>query len=886
MRLRPTGTTFWLIGGRSGWSKRTAASDGTAVSDREGIRLASAPGGPLSLASADGSLGGLLNPRGMALDRENTLYLLSTEDSSIKRFEPDSRSFRKLPDVGGAGTAPRQFQEPSNIAIAGNSLYVADTGNRRVQVFDLESLALTEILNPTGLLADWKPVDVAEHKGTIYILDANRARIYVLTRGGHLSLHLEREERAGQWKRIAIDKEGRIYLLNDSDPHKPVLESADQKEQPFEDAGALLDRFEPPSIRLDERGRFCLPPSLARPCGRKKPDAAPPPEIQLSLCAPFDKPARRCQKPQLARTVRTAAGAFLLYVLEREKRRVLAYTAEGRKLRHSWGACLDWEPVDVAASGMIACVLDGRSGAVHQHQAGRDSLRVIVQPGEEATKLTRIVIDENGLILLYAEGESKVQAYDCRGRKAGERCYQEVAHLFNAVAPPEADALTSGLVFDRQGNAISSLSAQDISSEGLYGRDGTWRSTPLDSSIYRCQWHRIELSVSALPPGSSIEVKTYAHENAEDVIGVLDEKWQQAYTIIAPLEPLPCDSDPVQRFEFLVQSGSGRFLSMKIRLQGDSFSTPIVQSLKVYYPRESYLKYLPAAWSVDDESRVFLERFLSIFQTEWDKIDHEIDEVERYFDPDAVPAGPFLDYLAKQWLALQLEADWKPEQKRRLLAAAPKIYPHRGQLSGLRDLIAVYLANMANLETEDVRSAGFPVIVEGFREREHLFLSAGQASRLGQAGALWSASVIKRLQVGVFSREGEVELVSTGDPERDVFHKYAHRFRVFVPASWVRTADDERMLRRAIEAEKPAQTHYDLCLLQPGFRVGVQSTLDLDTIIGDTPATALSCGYCSDAAPSARPSGRLGLDTVLTSASEGAPMRLAPGSIVGRASLA
>ncbi len=182
--------------------------------------------------------------------------------------------------------------------------------------------------------------------------------------------------------------------------------------------------------------------------------------------------------------------------------------------------------------------------------------------------------------------------------------------------------------------------------------------------------------------------------------------------------------------------------------------------------------------------------------------------------------------------------------------------------------------------------SGFPIIIEGFREREHLFLAAGQASRLGQAASLWSASVIKRLQVGVFCREGEVELVSTGDPERDVFHKYAHRFRVFVPASWIRTADDEQMLRRAIEAEKPAQTDYTLCLLQPTFRIGVQSTVDVDTIIGSTPSTALGCLYGTDAPPSLQPSGRLGLDTVLTGAAgEASVMRLAPGTIVERESV-
>lgn len=885
MRLQPENATFWLIGGRGGWLKRTAADDGTAVSDEGGVRLASAPGGPLSLASDDGSLGGLLAPLGMALDAENTLYLLSPEEAVIKRFDPEARTFRPLPGVGGAGTGPREFSAPSNIAIAGRWLYVADTGNRRVQVFDLENLTLSEIFDARGERAGWKPADVAAGRGVVYVLDSARARVYTHTPGGDLrSYPLGRTGRANEWARIVVDREGRVYLLNVSEPGRPVLEPADEKDPPSADAGALRDRFEPPPLRLDERGRFCLPASLARPCGRRKPEAAPAPEVQLALCAPFNRSAKRCEKPSSARRVRTAAGAFLLYVLELEQRRVRAYTADGRKLRHSWGPGRDWEPTDVAARGLVAYILDGRDGTVYRHQAGREELRVVVPPLERTPNFSRVAIGEDGSILLHAAGQARVHVYDCRGRARGEKLYRDVASLFEIESPPEVPALTSGLIFDRRGDPIPAVDTSAASAVAFYVTDGVWRGKPLDSSIHRCQWHRIELSLSGLPPGSNVEVKTYAHEEEGEVVGVPEERWQSAYKVVAPLDPPPC-GDPVRNYDFLVQSGGGRYLSISMRLRGDSFSTPVVQSLKAHYPRESYLKYLPAVWSSDDESRIFLEQFLSIFQTEWDDIDSEIEEVERHFDPDAVPAGPFLDHLAGQWLALPLEGDWTPEQKRRLLAAAPKLYPRRGQLSGLRDLIAVYLANIMNMETHDVSRLGFPVIVEGFREREHLFLAAAESARLGRGGGLWSASVTKRLQVGVFAREGEVELVSTGDPERDIFHKYAHRFRVFVPAGWVRTEADERMLRRAIEAEKPAQTQYDLCLVESAFRVGVQSTVEVDTILGETPATALACEHGTGAAPSRRPRGRLGLDTVLTSSVADAALRLAPGATVGRKSL-
>ena len=94
------------------------------------------------------------------------------------------------------------------------------------------------------------------------------------------------------------------------------------------------------------------------------------------------------------------------------------------------------------------------------------------------------------------------------------------------------------------------------------------------------------------------------------------------------------------------------------------------------------------------------------------------------------------------------------------------------------------------------------------------------------------------------------------------------------------------MLRRAIDAEKPAQTQYDLCLLQPTFRIGVQSTIAVDTIIGATPQTSLACMYGADEPQSPSPRGRLGLDTVLSSATGDAVMWLGgPGTTVGKGSL-
>jgi hypothetical protein len=142
--------------------------------------------------------------------------------------------------------------------------------------------------------------------------------------------------------------------------------------------------------------------------------------------------------------------------------------------------------------------------------------------------------------------------------------------------------------------------------------------------------------------------------------------------------------------------------------------------------------------------------------------------------------------------------------------------------------------------------------------------------------------VVGRLRLGTFDREGEARLVSTGVPGLDLFQHQAHRFRVIVPAAWIHSADAERMFRRAVEAEKPAHTRYDLCLIEPRFRVGVQSTVGHDTILGAPPELRLGHPDDPDVPPSRPPRHRLGYDTVLAGApSAGADLQLDSGGRLG-----
>ncbi|WP_447602821.1 phage tail protein [Nitrospira sp. Nam80] len=543
----------------------------------------------------------------------------------------------------------------------------------------------------------------------------------------------------------------------------------------------------------------------------------------------------------------------LSYDINRAQRELVAYTPDG-KLRHRWGARdaqgndvsasdpAAWDPVDIAGDTGCVFLLDRRYQTIYTHTYGREALSPLIQSQDSDSRWSRITLDEHGCLLVF----------DSRAK--GSRCYGRGGKLLGA-SPAQWPAPIS----PQEGSNQPSTQQDDPP----YPTDGYWLSQPLDSGLYKCQWHRIEMMLSSMPPGTQIEVKSFAYHDIEQApLTGSDPRWVPAYAVAAPAQPPPAERTRQRVDEFLVHGGAGQFCSLLVRLRGDGFESPVVRGLRIHYPRESYLQYLPPLYSANEPMRRFLDSFLSIFQTEWDEIDRRVDESEAYFDPDAVPEGAPMKYLAS-WLGLQLEGSWKPDENRKLLRTVPRIYPRRGTVSALREYLSIYLANFTGQEQDVVAQTAFPAILEGFRERQYLMLSTPGGSTLGIAKPLWSDGVVRRLQFGGFSQLGEVEVVSTGDPERDLFHYFAHRVRIYLPASWVRTAEQERLLRRAIESEMPAHVNYELCLVNPGIRVDIQSTVGLDTIVGEGPPWRLP-GKPEEPASSLQPVNTLGQGTVLS----------------------
>lgn len=717
------------------------APDRASDSGAFGIRLQAGTGaGPLSLLSADGSLGGLLLPRGFAFDARHRLCLLVAGPARwcVRRFDPAERRFRDLPRLGKALAAGEDA--PRALAVAGSTLCIVEPESRTILRYDLERCRPLAPLQHASPL--WQPIDLFAADERLFILAAD-GRIHAWIDGSGSRLEeVARRTGGAPWRRMAVDRNGLIHVLvvpERNGPESGVGTGETAFLAAFAPRGLAPAPCEPASLAPTTVPEF-PPESRVRDANTVR-GSFPAPWIRLWLAA--DEPVSR--------------GRFFL-------------------------------PPDLAEP------------CVH--------LPIPTPPPEDPLALYRH-------LRLPAEG----------------------------TTPDEAQVAAADALLFRSDGTPTTPPEPLARPLAAYEYDGVWYSAPLDSGLFDCQWDRIVIEFSRLPPGGSVEVSTFASDLPTEPallgIGVAAEErrdrdylWATNYTIRSDGADGAASDCPI---DLLVQSRPGRYLQLRLRLHGSGQDSPVIRSIRVGYPRRSYVELLPPVFASDAQSRWFLERFLSIFQTGWDEMRALVRSADRYFMPDAVPADGHLRYLAS-WLAVPLQTALDADGARRLLQAAVRTYRWRGTPWAVGEMLRACLANLTRGRSS--ARPEFPVVVEGFRQRHRVVLDEAASGGLDGGATLWGAGVTDRLQVGVHARVGEARLLLPGDERSDYLARHANTVSIYAPACWLRDETTRRLFTMAAETECPAQSRIHIVPIEADLRVGLQSTVGLDTIIGSYPVAA------------------------------------------------
>ena len=138
----------------------------------------------------------------------------------------------------------------------------------------------------------------------------------------------------------------------------------------------------------------------------------------------------------------------------------------------------------------------------------------------------------------------------------------------------------------------------------------------------------------------------------------------------------------------LLHQVSGRYMWFTVSAYCPPGETAGFDSGIIYFPKETWINYLPEIYSQDLDNDSFLERYLSIFQTLYDELGRKIDTFPLLLDANAADL-PMLCQLAG-WLGIGCIGLWNEEQLRYLVANAHSLYRKRGTREGICAFIKLY----------------------------------------------------------------------------------------------------------------------------------------------------------------------------------------------------
>ncbi|MFN7953262.1 MAG: 6-bladed beta-propeller [bacterium] len=192
-------------------------------------------------------------PYGVAI-HDGKIYVCDT-NSTVFVFDLDGRSFGPLEGAIGPG----RLRQPTNISIdSDGTKYVADPVRGQVVVFDADD----QYVDAFGTPGSWRPVDVVQLEGRLYVADGTKRLVVVLdAKTGQVLKTIgdkgDPSERLDRPTNLAFDADGYLYVTDFGRFQVLKYDRDGHYKAAFGGIGADFGHFaRPKGIALDRAGRL------------------------------------------------------------------------------------------------------------------------------------------------------------------------------------------------------------------------------------------------------------------------------------------------------------------------------------------------------------------------------------------------------------------------------------------------------------------------------------------------------------------------------------------------------------------------------------------------------------------------------------------------------
>lgn len=230
------------------------------------VQVFDSTGKYLSTVGGFGSGSGQFNyPYGIAIDGSGNIYVQDNLNSRIQKFDPSGKF---LMAFGNSGSGSGQFRSLGGVAVDNSGyVYVVDSALDRVQKFDPAGQVklvfgswASNKFDPTGAVSGGKfdnPHGIAvDGSGNIYVADTGNDRIQKLDASGRFILLFGRPgSSTGELDSpngVAVDSGGNVY----------VLDSGNDRVQKFDSNGKFLSSIGSAGFQQGS-GKFFAPSGIA-----------------------------------------------------------------------------------------------------------------------------------------------------------------------------------------------------------------------------------------------------------------------------------------------------------------------------------------------------------------------------------------------------------------------------------------------------------------------------------------------------------------------------------------------------------------------------------------------------------------------------------------------